>query len=286
MHCRYCRVWNEEDERRCVRCGRRLRLDVPQGGSDAYPLSTATAPAFEMLQGGEPAASAPAENITYQPSLFRDAAGGAKVIPIPMLTPTHPSGRPSGRDDAPAPRRVPSRPATPRSGSRRNSDSQQSLDFYDPQGGSRAMGMQVEAVIYCDAPVALPVHRMIAAVIDASLVLVAAGLFLAIFFLSGGILAITRQNAPFFLSIALVLALFYRCLWCAVGCDTPGMRFAGLKLVDFDGRTPDREQRAMRQVASLLSVLSAGLGLVWALVDEENLTWHDHISKTFPTPGQ
>jgi len=25
--------------------------------------------------------------------------------------------------------------------------------------------------------------------------------------------------------------------------------------------------------------------LVWALVDEENLTWHDHISKTFPTPG-
>jgi hypothetical protein len=22
---------------------------------------------------------------------------------------------------------------------------------------------------------------------------------------------------------------------------------------------------------------------VWALVDEESLTWHDHISKTFPT---
>jgi hypothetical protein len=25
--------------------------------------------------------------------------------------------------------------------------------------------------------------------------------------------------------------------------------------------------------------------LVWALVDEESLTWHDHISKTFPTIG-
>ena len=24
-------------------------------------------------------------------------------------------------------------------------------------------------------------------------------------------------------------------------------------------------------------------GLIWALVDEESLTWHDHISKTFPT---
>jgi hypothetical protein len=41
----------------------------------------------------------------------------------------------------------------------------------------------------------------------------------------------------------------------------------------------------MRQLASVLSLISAGLGLVWALVDEENLTWHDHISKTFPTPG-
>jgi hypothetical protein len=54
--------------------------------------------------------------------------------------------------------------------------------------------------------------------------------------------------------------------------------------VDFDGRRPDREQRGVRQVAGLLSLLSAGLGLVWALVDEEKLTWHDHISKTFPTP--
>jgi hypothetical protein len=63
------------------------------------------------------------------------------------------------------------------------------------------------------------------------------------------------------------------------------MRFAGLRLVDFDGRSPERHQRMRRQLASLLSVLSAGLGLAWALVDEENLTWHDHISKTFPTPG-
>jgi hypothetical protein len=55
--------------------------------------------------------------------------------------------------------------------------------------------------------------------------------------------------------------------------------------VDFDGRRPDREQRRMRLVAGLLSLSAAGLGLVWALVDEENLTWHDHISKTFPTPG-
>ena len=28
---------------------------------------------------------------------------------------------------------------------------------------------------------------------------------------------------------------------------------------------------------------SAGLGLLWSLADEESLTWHDHMSKTFPT---
>jgi hypothetical protein len=25
------------------------------------------------------------------------------------------------------------------------------------------------------------------------------------------------------------------------------------------------------------------MGLIWALVDEDSLTWHDHISSTFPT---
>jgi len=123
----------------------------------------------------------------------------------------------------------------------------------------------------------------VAAGVDASLILVGVGAFLAIFFISGGQVALDRQALSFSLGVTAVIALFYRVLWCLADGDSPGMRFAGLRLVDFDGRRPDREQRGIRQVASLLSILSAGLGLVWALVDEENLTWHDHISKTFPT---
>jgi uncharacterized RDD family membrane protein YckC len=144
--------------------------------------------------------------------------------------------------------------------------------------------MKVEAVIFCDAPVALPTHRLIAAAFDVSMVVIAVAVFLSIFLLSGGLIAMSRQTVPLFLCVVAVVALFYRLLWCLADGDTPGMRFAGLRLVDFDGRPPDREQRGLRQVAGLLSLLSAGLGLVWALVDEENLTWHDHISKTFPTP--
>jgi uncharacterized RDD family membrane protein YckC len=254
---------------------------------EGYALSTATAPALDSLAEpwtktnlwtkDDPLASAPPERASFQPSLFRDASGGPKVIPIPTLTPVR-----SFDDEAVTIRRH--QPRTPRSASsRRTLDSQQSLDFSDPYVPAQTMAVQ--AVIYCDAPVALPAHRMIAAAFDASMVMIGAGLFLAIFVLSGGNIVISKQSIPMLLCLAAVLGFFYRALFCISNGDTPGMRFAGLKLVDFDGRTPDRDQRGLRQVASVLSLLSAGLGLVWALVDEENLTWHDHISKTFPTTG-
>jgi uncharacterized RDD family membrane protein YckC len=287
MQCRYCQNWNEEDERRCVRCGRRMHLSAPRSAPEGYQagmgLATATAPALESFPGGQPLAAAPPERTNYQPSLFRDAAyrdgvPGPKVVPIPMLTPSSAAAR----SNEPVRR---ARQAPPRA-PRRGADSQQSLDFYgaskNPAGG---LGTEVHAVIYCDAPVALPAHRMIAAAFDLSMVLIAVGLFLGIFFLSGGMLMLSKENAPFLISVAALLGLFYRFLWVLGNGETPGMRFAGLRLVNFDGRPPDRDQRAFRQVSSLLSFLSAGLGLVWALVDEENLAWHDHISKTFPTPG-
>ena len=142
-----------------------------------------------------------------------------------------------------------------------------------------------------DVPVAIPTHRMLAAAVDLSIVVLSLGLFLGVYagltvLLSGtSDIVIDRTTMPLLGGITLVFSLFYRFLWCLANGDTPGMRFAGLRLVDFDGRPPDREQRCVRQIAAILSLAAAGLGLVWALVDEENLTWHDHISKTFPTPA-
>jgi len=285
MQCRYCREWNEADERRCVRCGRRLQLAAPQAAPPSYVTSggAATAPALEALPGRRMGAAEKPEIPNYQPSLFRDAAGAPKVIPIPTLTPIRPRGREEREESAQGAKTA--RPRT-RETSRRATDTstgpatQQALDFY-----GRSKLPEMDAVIYCDAPVALPAHRLIAAAFDASMVLIAVGVFLAVFSIAGGDVALTKDNVPFFLSVLAVLALFYRFLWCVANGDTPGMRFAGLKLVDFDGRVPDREQRGRRQLASFLSLGSAGLGLVWALVDEESLTWHDHISKTFPTIG-
>ncbi|HEV2198784.1 MAG TPA: RDD family protein [Bryobacteraceae bacterium] len=283
MECRFCRAWNQEDERRCVRCGRRLHAAAPRPAPDTYPVMTATAPAFEALPGGRPMSAAPnpasaaqsgarppdpsPAQLGHQGSLFP----GPKVVPLPTLAPVRPPG---------GARRGSTRPPGPRTP--RRTDSQQSLDFSDV---NQPLDMQVEAVIYCDAPVAVPTHRLIAAAVDASMILIAVGLFMGVFLLSGGRLVFTKQLAPLFLGMVGALWVMYHMLWCLADGDTPGMRFAGLRLVNFDGRIPDRDQRGVRQAAYVLSVLSAGVGLLWALVDEENLTWHDHISKTFPTPG-
>ena len=303
MECQYCHAFCEQDERRCARCGHRLLFANPRPAPQDYspdsdgrqsPIQTSTAPALdylklvhpienqksepklESLPGGLAGSPKSTETYKYQPSLFRDM-NGPKVVPIPTLTPL--------REASPREPRTASRAARSPQPARRNAPpaSQRDFEFHEDVK-NLPLEMQVE-VIYCDAPVALPAHRIIAAAVDLSMVLIALGVFLGIFFLSGGEMVLNRQTVPFLIGVAAVIALFYRFLWCIANGDTPGMRFAGLRLVDFDGRAPDRDQRGMRQVASVLSVISAGLGLVWALVDEENLTWHDHISKTFPTPG-
>ncbi len=281
MHCPYCRALNQQAEERCARCGRRLDGEAfapyPIRSSGGLATAAATAPALQPLAGGNPAPAQPQELPNYQPTLFsngsRDGSSG-KVIPIPTLTPLHPYHRET------AARRPAPRSSTPARSQHRRSDFQQTLGF---QESAAEIRVQPGETIDCDAPVAAPTHRLVAAAVDASLILVAVGVFLAIFFMSGGQVALDRQALSFIIGVTAVIALFYRALWCLADGDSPGMRFAGLRLVDFDGRRPDREQRGVRQVASLLSLLSAGLGLVWALVDEERLTWHDHISKTFPT---
>lgn len=88
----------------------------------------------------------------------------------------------------------------------------------------------------------------------------------------------------FYGAILAVLWIFYHAFFCAFGSDTPGMRSVRLRLLNFDGHEPSREQRWQRLGGSCLSLAAAGLGLVWTLVDEESLGWQDHISKTFPTP--
>ena len=192
MQCRYCRAWNEADERRCVRCGRRADLAAPRPAPETY-MGAATAPSLEPLQMPAPdqrsrpaqapspfPASYPSFSGT-QASLFRDVSGQHKVIPIPTLTPM----RPVEREESSHPKRASKpRQSSPRHSSRRTNESQQALDFnFHPAAGVEGApgmnaGTRVQPVIYCDAPVAMPTHRLIAAAFDASMVLLSVGMFL------------------------------------------------------------------------------------------------------------
>ena len=82
------------------------------------------------------------------------------------------------------------------------------------------------------------------------------------------------------LGLALVAAL-YHALFYAVAKGTPGMSYAGISLCTFDGKTPTRAQRFGRLGAMLLSVLPVGLGVMWAVFDEDHLSWHDRLSRTY-----
>jgi uncharacterized RDD family membrane protein YckC len=117
-----------------------------------------------------------------------------------------------------------------------------------------------------------------------ALALAALGLFLLTFQLAGAEFVLTKSTGPYYVAAAVLIMLFYRVLFCIANFDTPGVRWTGLRVVDFDGRSPSRKHRWYRLLGGFVGAVAAGIGLLWAVVDEERLTWHDHISKTFPTP--
>jgi uncharacterized RDD family membrane protein YckC len=142
----------------------------------------------------------------------------------------------------------------------------------------------VQSARYCTQAVAIPTHRLIAAALDFGLVATGLGMFFALFHYLGGAGVVGALSTSVSLAIALGILVFYKALWWLANGDTPGMEWCRLRLLDFTGRRPTRKQRAQRFAGTCLSLAAAGLGLLWALGDEEKLCWNDHLSKTFPSP--
>jgi uncharacterized RDD family membrane protein YckC len=85
-------------------------------------------------------------------------------------------------------------------------------------------------------------------------------------------------------SSALVLALFYllyHTLFFSFSESTPGMRCARIALCTFDDENPTRRAMRRRILAILVSVCPLGLGLLWAALDEDRLSWHDRLTRTY-----
>ena len=137
--------------------------------------------------------------------------------------------------------------------------------------------------ISCNAPVAPLSLRMVAAAVDGAAILAGTLMALGVYVSRGGEIQVGSGALMAFAAVFAVVSILYRALWCLADGDSPGMQLMGLRLLHFDGRGPERRERIIRQAASVLSLGAAGVGIAWATVDDESLTWHDHISKTFPT---
>ncbi len=256
---------------------------------ESFPIAAAaTAIAYDYEPAAasapyQPQAAAGPERVADpgQQPLFKNYVADPRVIPFDSLT--SPAERESIRARAadasrPAPlktARVEIRRARPRKNKSRD---QRALDF---QG--QEVLTQPQANIICDAPVAPAALRTEAAILDGMIVLCGYAFGAALFVFEHGHISPDKHVLPFVLFALVTVPLFYKLLWTAAGRDSIGMRKAGLRLVDFDGNPPSQERRYQRFLGSILSVLAAGVGLIWALVDEDRLTWHDHISSTFPT---
>jgi len=59
------------------------------------------------------------------------------------------------------------------------------------------------------------------------------------------------------------------------------MRYAYISLCTFDDHSPTLAQRCGRLGALLLSVAPLGLGVAWVIFDEDHLSWHDRLSRTY-----
>jgi uncharacterized RDD family membrane protein YckC len=131
----------------------------------------------------------------------------------------------------------------------------------------------------------LPERRR-AAFLDGALLLFSFGGMLALFTVLGGHIGLNRLDL--FVAGA-TFALFYAqyfALFTIFGGSTPGMMLRGLRVISFDGSIPTSRQMAWRSFGYFVSAGTCFLGFLWALWDEDHLSWQDRISQTYLTSAE
>ena len=124
-------------------------------------------------------------------------------------------------------------------------------------------------------------RRLLGGMIDALVLLIAAGVFALIFWRAGGHLSLSPFNLAIVAFITIFLALAYFGAFTALTSTTPGLLWVGIEVRSLQGGHPTLRQSLWRAFGYLVSTSALFLGFVWALVDSEGLTWHDRMSDTF-----
>jgi len=135
-------------------------------------------------------------------------------------------------------------------------------------------------------PVACIDDRRLAGLIDFCCLMFAYGGFLLLFGSLGGQFTLSKLSAAVYAATFAIVYLQYFALFTVFGGTTPGMMVRGLQVVSFSGEPPTPRQMLLRSAGYMLSAGTFFLGFLWTMWDEDELTWHDRLSRTHLSVAQ
>lgn len=128
-------------------------------------------------------------------------------------------------------------------------------------------------------------RRMAGGLIDGAVLIFSAGVFALIFWRAGG----HASSNPLTLLVLSVVVIFHVMVYfgafTAIISTTPGLLWMGIEVRSMWGGPPTLRQALWRALGCLVSASAMLLGFIWAVFDNESLTWHDRMSETYLAPA-
>ncbi len=132
-------------------------------------------------------------------------------------------------------------------------------------------------------PVAELGRRCCAGLLDMLFLVLSYAGFLALFRWLGGEIVLGKLDLLVYAAAFFLFYAQYFVLFTAFNGSTPGMQLLRLSVVSFEGYAPRPEQLLWRSFGYVIAGGAAWLGFLWALWDEDHLTWQDRVSQTYIT---
>ena len=151
-------------------------------------------------------------------------------------------------------------------------------EFYAPQ---ETASQACKPLFELPLQTAMVGDRLMAWIVDTSLVLAAFLLFVLVFVACTAHPPTGKTAVAVAGGVLFSLFVLYQWLFFSYLDATPGMRYAKIALCTFDDENPTRKTLQCRVGALLLSAMPLGLGFLWAFFDEDRLCWHDRITRTY-----
>jgi uncharacterized RDD family membrane protein YckC len=126
-------------------------------------------------------------------------------------------------------------------------------------------------------------RRITAALVDAAIVMLAAGVFIGIAHRIAGVKPPFSELLAVAVGVPSCLWAAYQYLFVVYAGTTIGLRILKLRLAEFDGALASRRKRRLRVLGALLSAGALGLGYAWQFLDEDSLAWHERVTRTYLT---